>query len=61
MCGDLLKECALQKISPLELFMLHSLLGHLNSSAGRTEGKLGNIMELYVEDTAEPSAQLELL
>lgn len=41
--------------------MLHSLLGHLNSSAGRTEGKLGNIMELYVEDTAEPSAQLELL
>lgn len=35
--------------------------GHKNSSAGVTEGKLGSIMELYVEDTVEPSGQLELL
>lgn len=61
LCGDPLKECALKKISPLGLFMLHSLLGHMNSSAGGTEGKLGSTMELYVEDSAEPCGQLELL
>lgn len=42
--------------------MLHSLLGQtMNSSAGGTEGKLASIVELYVEDTVEPSGQLELL
>lgn len=33
----------------------------MNSSAGATEGKLGNIMVVYVEDTVEPSGLLELL
>lgn len=35
--------------------------GNMNSTAGATEGKLGSIMEMYVEDTVEPSGQLELL
>lgn len=33
----------------------------MNFSAGATEGKLGSVTELCVEDTVEPSVQLELL
>lgn len=33
----------------------------MNSIAGATEGKLGSIMEVCVEDTVEPSGQIELL
>lgn len=33
----------------------------MGSSAGATEGKLGSIMKLYVDNTVKPSGQLELL
>lgn len=60
MCGDLVKECALQEISPLGLFMLRSLLGHMNSSAGATERNLVVLWNCMLKVQLSPVVTLSL-
>lgn len=44
-----LKSMPCRKLVPLEHKQPLDCFGHMNSSAGATEGKLGSVMEMYIE------------